>query len=96
MRGSVHDEIALRAPGLSLNGEDAVDPHLGGNGFDRGQAPEAAGPVPERGQRDFDVGRHQETLWADLEREGRAERAAPCLELGVQPLGIELMQIAQP
>src|SRR5882762_886320 len=47
MRGKcAHDEIALRAPCLSLDREDTIDPHLLGRGLDRGQAPEAARPIP--------------------------------------------------
>ena len=62
-----------------------------GHRFDRGQAPEAARPMLERGGRDLDIGRHKYALWAKLERVGRSTRLAPCLELRVQPLRIGLV-----
>lgn len=58
------DETTLPAPCLSLERENTIHPDLGGNGLDRGQAPKAPWPIPQRGERDLEVGRHKDAFWA--------------------------------
>jgi len=78
------DGTALRAPGLALRREDAVDAHLFEDVFDEPDPPIDGGPLAQRACDDVRVAEDHGAAAGDRHGEDRAVARAPALDREVQ------------